>query len=71
MRLSVGTITLVCCSTILTAQDYEGRRVVEVQYQPADVLDPADLKRVTTVKAGSPLRPEDVSEGIDRLFATG
>jgi len=35
------------------------------------VLHPSDLARLQTLKAGSPLRSEDVSEAIDRLFATG
>jgi outer membrane protein insertion porin family len=48
-----------------------GRRIIEIQYSPADVLHPADLQRVQPLKKGALLRAEDVSEAVDRLFATG
>ena len=51
--------------------DLVGRRIVDVQYSPAEVLHPADLKMAGTLKAGAILRPEDVGEAIDKLFATG
>jgi outer membrane protein assembly complex protein YaeT len=62
---------LIFLATGCFSQTYEGRRIVAIAYQPSQVLDPADLERVQTLKVGSPLRTEDVSEGIDRLFATG
>ena len=62
---------LLSCSAILTAQNFEGRRIVAVDYDPPHVLDAADLERVQVLKTGTALRPEDVSEAIDRLFATG
>ena len=48
-----------------------GRPIVDIQYSPADVLHPADLERVQPLKKGALFRAEDVSEAVDRLFATG
>lgn len=56
---------------LLTAQNLEGRRITTVEFQPPNVLDPADLQRVQIVKAGATLRGEEVAAQIDRLFATG
>jgi outer membrane protein assembly complex protein YaeT len=44
---------------------------VEIQYSPDQILHPADLERVQPLKTGAALRSEDVSEAVDRLFATG
>ena len=49
----------------------EGKRIVEIQYSPAQVLHPADLEQAQPLKNGQSLRAEDVAEAIDRLFATG
>jgi len=48
-----------------------GRRISKVEYIPTDVLHPADLKRVETLRIGAVLRSEDIGEAIDRLFTTG
>jgi outer membrane protein insertion porin family len=48
-----------------------GRRIVDVQYSPAQILAPADLQRVQTLKTGATLREQDVGNAIDSLFATG
>jgi outer membrane protein assembly factor BamA len=42
-----------------------------VEYRPPNILDPADLRQAQILKVGSTLRLENVSEEIDRLFATG
>lgn len=66
-----------CCvglfALLSAAQDsrFEGSRVVDIQFSPAQVLDPSDLSKILPVRKGEPLRLEDVSSSIDRLFATG
>ena len=62
-------ITPLACSAQTPA--LVGKRIVDVQYSPEGVLAPEDLARAATVQKGATLRTEDVSETIDRLFATG
>jgi len=50
---------------------FEGRRIVEVQFSSPQSLDPADLARAQPLKPGQPLRAEDISQAIDGLFSTG
>src|SRR5258708_8627772 len=50
---------------------WEGRRVIDIQFSPAQELDPADLARALSVKKGETLHGEDISRSIDGLFATG
>ncbi len=56
-----------------TAQvsQFEGRRIAEIQYAPAQTLDPADLARAQPLNSGDSLHAEDVARAIDGLFATG
>ncbi len=48
-----------------------GRQIVDIQYSPLRVLSPKDLEEVQLLKKGEVLRAQDVSDAIDRLFATG
>ena len=48
-----------------------GRKIVEIRYSPPRVLSPEDLEEVQVLKQGALLRAQDVSDAIDRLFATG
>ena len=50
---------------------FEGKRIAEIQYSPAQILDPADLASAQPLKKGEPLRAQDVADAIDALFATG
>jgi outer membrane protein insertion porin family len=51
---------------------FEGQRIVEVQYTPAEQpLDPRDLAAAQPLKAGDTLRLSDVGDAIDSLYATG
>jgi outer membrane protein insertion porin family len=70
-RVVLGVLVLLNTPVSMRAQSFEGRRIVAVQYEPAGILDPVDLKQAQTLKVGSFLRNEDVSEEIDLLFATG
>ena len=51
--------------------DFTGRSVISVEYVPANVLHPADLERIGTLKPNDTYRPEKIADAIDRLFATG
>ncbi len=54
------------------SEDFSGRNVVEVRYEPSDQpIDPRDLAADQLVKVGAPLDPKDVAATIDRLYATG
>jgi outer membrane protein insertion porin family len=48
-----------------------GRRIVDIQYSPAQILTPEDLNEAQPLKKGEILRDQDVGDAIDRLFATG
>ncbi|HTM50167.1 MAG TPA: BamA/TamA family outer membrane protein [Bryobacteraceae bacterium] len=48
-----------------------GKRIVDIQFTPAQILDPADLAIAVPMKKGDPLRTEDVAAALDALFATG
>src|SRR6266851_5432024 len=50
---------------------FEGRRIVDVQFSSPQPLDAEDLARAQPLKPGEPLRAADVSHAIDGLFATG
>lgn len=69
MHLFAMTILVMVCAA--QTSEFLGRRILDVQYSPPQVLHPEDLKRVQTLRVGAILRAEDVSEAIDRLFATG
>ena len=66
----IAGATLVVNCVAQTAE-FAGRIIRSVQYTPAKILHPNDLQRVQVLKTGDPLRAEDVSEAIDRLFSTG
>jgi len=54
------------------ARDYEGKKVVSIQYEPArQPIDESELAAAVVVKKGQALRMRDVQASIQRLFATG
>jgi outer membrane protein insertion porin family len=54
------------------AQDFRGRTVTSVQYEPASQpLDSRDLQAMQLVRAGQPLNPDQVATTIDNLWASG
>jgi outer membrane protein assembly factor BamA len=50
---------------------FEGKRIIDIQYSPAQTLDAADLAKAQPLKKGEPFHQEDVAQAIDGLFATG
>ena len=71
--LVVGALLLAPTSLMAqTADSLAGRRVVQIQYSPAEQpLDPVDMERAQMVKVGEPLDLNAVAETIDRLYASG
>lgn len=67
------TILLAGAGFPLVAQvtQFEGRRIVDIQYSPAQPLDAADLAAVQPLKKGGLLHSREVAAAIDGLFATG
>ena len=69
MHLFAMTLLAMACAA--QTSEFVGRRIVDVQYTPSQILHPEDLKRAQTLRIGAILRSEDIGEAIDRLFATG
>lgn len=66
----------ICLASGLLAQtdaptQFEGRRIVSIQYSPASFLNSQDLAAAQPLKIGDPLGRDDVARAIDSLFATG
>lgn len=74
---SVWPVWLVSCFFFFSAffaraQDFQGRTVVSVSYEPADQpLDPRDLAVMQLLHPGQPLDETQVAGTIDRLWASG
>src|SRR5579864_3298341 len=64
-------VAALCLGQSEQISQFEGRRIVDVQFSSPQPLDPADLARAQPLKPGQPLRAEDVSHAIDGLFSTG
>src|SRR5882724_5408399 len=78
IRVMASRVPKLLCLLVLLAvcaaaqvSEFEDRRIVDIQFSPAQTLDPADLTRVFPLKKGEPLRAESVGRAIDGLFATG
>src|SRR5580700_10867438 len=71
--LSIFNLALMAVTPSITAQvlPFEGRRIVDIQFSPAQILDPADLDKALKLHRGENLRAQDVADSIDGLFATG
>jgi len=59
------------CFCLGQVSQFEGRRIVDVQFTEPQPLHPADLAQAQPLKPGELLRAQDVSHAIDGLFATG
>ena len=71
------TARLLCALVLSTAAalgqatQFEGKRIIDIQFAPPEALDSADLARALPFKKGDALHMEDVGAAIDNLFATG
>jgi outer membrane protein assembly complex protein YaeT len=50
---------------------FQNKKVVQIQFEPAQPLDPADAVSIIPFKAGDAYRAEDIATAIDNLFSTG
>jgi outer membrane protein insertion porin family len=63
---------LVFYATPILAQDYNGKTVTAIRYQPAtQPIDARDLDRLLIVKVGERLETNQLAATIDRLFRSG
>ena len=72
------TALLVCAylclalSPKLSAQEFWGKTVTSIEYQPAEQpIDPHDLQDAQVVRVGAPLDHLQVAASIDRMFYSG
>ncbi len=71
IQLVLGLLFLIN-STVLDAQNFSGRTVAAVEYDPAvQPVDARDLRTMQLVQPGRPLEPAQVATTIDRLFSSG
>ncbi|MBV8550175.1 MAG: BamA/TamA family outer membrane protein [Acidobacteriaceae bacterium] len=72
-RLTVFFAILLAAGSFSTsAQDFAGRTVTAIEYQPAaQPIDARDLERLQLVQLGQPLDPDQVGTTIDRLWSSG
>ena len=57
---------------VLAQQQYSGRTVLSVSYEPAkQPIDARDLQKMQIVQPGQPLNLAQVATTIDNLFASG
>lgn len=67
--MAAGSVRLHAQSA--SADRFEGRNIVTIEYSPSSFLDAADLAAAQPLKTGTPLRNDNVADAIDSLFATG
>ena len=66
------TATLLVAGSNLHAQDFTGKTVVSVRYNPpVQPIDGRDLQRMQLVYENAPFEPRQVAATLDRLFSTG
>src|SRR5262245_2814987 len=78
MNCLAQTMRGILCAAVLLGQvatgqisEFESRRIVDIQFSPANILDASDLEKAQPLKKGEPLRADAVARAIDGLFATG
>jgi outer membrane protein assembly complex protein YaeT len=64
--------SMIMAGALSAAEQYEGRRIAIIQFDPPEQPLPAnELAALLPFKAGDALRMPDVTEAIQRLYATG
>lgn len=53
------------------AARFEGKTIIDIQYEPPLTLDSADLERFQPLKKGKALQADEVANAIDALYSTG
>ncbi|MCW5982503.1 MAG: BamA/TamA family outer membrane protein [Bryobacteraceae bacterium] len=72
MAIALGLISLAPPGLHGAASDYQGRPVGSIEFDPAiQPLPENELLEMIPVKAGAPLRLDDVHDAIVRLYSTG
>ena len=72
LACAISILTVFEPSLLAQAQEYEGKPIVTIQFEPKEQpLDASELHDLLPLKQDQPLRLEDVRASIERLFATG
>lgn len=82
MRTVRPRFSLLACGILVTTalpqiavaqyQQFEGQQIAVIRFDPAEQpLDADELHRILPLKAGEPLKADNVRAAIARLFATG
>ena len=73
LRIFVLLAVPACLCGLADAQatQFEGKRIIDIQFSEVQPLDPADLAKAQPLKIGQPLRMSEVAQAVDGLFATG
>src|ERR1700728_809200 len=70
-RAVLAACVLAACGS-LRAQDFRGKTVASIAYEPArQPIDARDLQSMQLVQIGEPLDSHSVAGTIDRLYASG
>ena len=64
-------LAVLASSLAAQVSDFEGKRIIDIEFSLAQTLDPADSTKAQPLKKGEPLRAADVASAIKGLFATG
>ena len=64
---SLCLLALFAVCAAAQVSEFEGRPIVDIQFSPAQTLDPADLARVFPLKKGEPLRAESGDGWADSI----
>ncbi len=71
-RSCLFLLTVLLASSELRGQDFVGKRVTAIRYQPAEQpLDRRDLDRMLVVREGEPLVINQLAATVDRLYRSG
>ena len=54
------------------AEQYEGKRIIDIQFSPPEQpVDSVELRELVPLQRGAPFRMADIQTAIQKLFATG
>jgi outer membrane protein assembly complex protein YaeT len=67
----LALLAALALSVSAQTSQFEGLHIVDIQFSPAQILDPADLDYALKLHKGEAFHAQDVAASIDGLFATG